>query len=54
MSYSDVTSEQIRDDHARAWRFILECHAKKETAPESHPDAQKEIDEQSGKSIIPE
>jgi hypothetical protein len=39
---------------ANVYRFILDCHTKKEAASrQSRPDAGKEINEQSGKTIIP-
>ena len=38
---------------ANVYRFVLNCHAQKEAAPESRPGAGKEINELSGKSIIP-
>jgi hypothetical protein len=37
---------------ANIYRFILDCHAKKEAPPESRPDAGKETNEQSGKISI--
>ena len=34
--------------------FVLDCHTRKEAAPESRPDAGKESDERSGKVRIPQ
>jgi hypothetical protein len=48
-----ITEEQARDVRARTWAFILDCHAKKEVARLGDPDAGKEIDERSGKPIVP-
>ncbi len=50
----DATPKGELNALAAVYRFILDCHAKKETAPESRPDAGKEINERSGKAIIPE
>ncbi len=48
-----ITAEQAKDARARAWEFIFDCHAKKmATRPGGH-DAGKEINERSGKAIIP-
>ncbi len=56
-SYSpapSITPEQARDLRARAWQFVFQCHdAKKKGGPETAPDAGKEINERSGKVIIP-
>jgi hypothetical protein len=52
-----LTSEQASDVRARAWSYVFECfnrHTKKKAAPASGPDAGKEINERSGKSIIPD
>ena len=52
----DATPEAETDALASVYRFILDCRdcrAKKEAAPESRPDAGKEINERSGKVIIP-
>jgi len=35
-------AEQARDARARALLFVLDCHAKKEAAPESRPEDAKE------------
>ena len=48
------TSDQARDTRARAWAFVFECYHKKEGSRPGAPDAGKEINERSGKAIIPE
>jgi hypothetical protein len=35
------------------FKFVRDCHAKKEAAPESRPDARKENPNASGKPSIP-
>jgi hypothetical protein len=35
------------------YKFVLDCHAKKEAAPENRPDARKEKPNASGKPTIP-
>ena len=50
---SDITPEQARDARACAWAFIFDCHAKKKAARPGDLDAGKEINERSGKLIIP-
>jgi hypothetical protein len=41
----DATLEAELSALASAYRFVLDCHAKKEAAPESHPDdARKDQD----------
>jgi len=35
------------------FRYVLDCHAQKEATRPGSPDAGKEINEQSGKSIVP-
>lgn len=48
-----ITSEQARDARARTWAFVFNCHAKRmATRPGGH-DAGKEINERSGKPIVP-
>ena len=37
----DATPEAELSALAGAYRFILDCHAKKEAAPESRPDAER-------------
>lgn len=39
----DATPEAELSAVANVFRFVLDCHAKKEAAPESRPDAAKEI-----------
>jgi hypothetical protein len=39
----DATPEAELGALASVYRFVLDCHAKKEAAPESRPDAAKEI-----------
>ena len=40
---------------SNVYRFVLDCRVKNEAAPrQSRPDAGKEINESSGKRIIPE
>ncbi len=51
---SEATPESELSTLASIYRFILDCHAKKEAAPENRPDAGKEINERSGKSRIPQ
>ena len=50
----DATPEAELSALAAVYRFILGSHKEKEAAPESRPDAGKEINERSGKPIIPE
>ncbi len=50
---SDVTPEAELSALAAVYRFILDSRKQKEAAPESRPDAGKEINERSGKVIIP-
>ncbi len=38
----DATPEAELSALASAYRFILDCHAKKEAAPESRPEDEKE------------
>ncbi len=38
---------------ANVYRYIFDCHAKKKATRPGGPDAGKEIDERSGKVIIP-
>jgi hypothetical protein len=40
--HSDATSEQTRSMRAHAWRYIFDCYAKKEAAPETAPEDAKE------------
>lgn len=49
----EATHETEISALASVYRFVLDCRAKKEAAPESRPDAGKEINERSGKVIIP-
>ena len=52
-----IAAREVLDARARAWAYVFECygrHTKKKAAPASGPDAGKEIDERSGKRIIPE
>jgi hypothetical protein len=35
------------------YKFVLDCHAKKEAVPENRPDARKENPNASGKASIP-
>ena len=56
--FSPISSslEEPRSVRARAWIFVFECfdrHTKKKAASASGPDAGKEIDERSGKRILP-
>ena len=50
-----ITEEQARNVRAHCWAFIFDCHAKtkKEVAGAGDPNAGKEINERSGKAIIP-
>ena len=48
---SDVPSEAAVLAHV--YKLVLDCHAKKEAAPESRPDARKENPNASGKPSIP-
>jgi hypothetical protein len=48
----DATSEGEVAALSNIFRFILDSHARKEAAPENRPDAGKESNERSGKSII--
>jgi hypothetical protein len=42
---SDTTPESELSTLANVYRFVLDCHAKKEAAPESRPDdARKDQD----------
>ncbi len=50
---SDATPEAELNTLASIYRFILDSN-EKEAAPESRPDAGKEINEQSGKPRIPQ
>jgi hypothetical protein len=55
--HRSIAAREVLDARARAWAFVFECydrHTKKKAAPASGPDAGKEINERSGKSIIPE
>jgi hypothetical protein len=49
----DTTSKAELNTLASAYKYLLDCRAKKEAAPESRPDAGKEINENSSKAIIP-
>ena len=49
---ADTIPEAERSALTPVYRFILDCHKKKEAAPESRPDAGKEINERSGDNII--
>ena len=49
----DATPEAEISALSAVYSFILECREKRAT-PESRADAGKEINESSGKSIIPE
>jgi hypothetical protein len=49
----DASQEAELSALAAVYRFILGSHKEKEAAPESRPDAGKEINERSGKVIIP-
>jgi hypothetical protein len=49
----DTTSEAELNVLASAYAFVLDSRAKKEAASESRPDAGKEINDNSSKSIIP-
>jgi hypothetical protein len=49
----DTTSEAELNALASAYKFVLDSRAKKEAAPESRPDAGKEINDNSSKAIIP-
>jgi hypothetical protein len=53
---SDTTPEAEASALANVYKFVLSeaRHAKTEAAPESRPDAGKEINEQSGKISIPQ
>lgn len=52
-SRPDATPQAELSALASVYRYVLCCRAKKETAPADRPDAGKEIDERSGKVIIP-
>ena len=39
---TDTTQEAEISTLANVYRFVLDCHAKKEAAPESRPDDEKE------------
>jgi hypothetical protein len=55
--HGGLAAREVLDARARAWAYVFECydrHTKKKAAPASGPDAGKEINERSGKSIIPE
>jgi hypothetical protein len=52
-SSASSTVEQARDVRAHCWAFIFDCYAKKEVARAGDPNAGKEINERSGKAIIP-
>ncbi len=49
----DASQEAELSALAAVYRFILDSRKQKEAAPESRPDAGKEINERSGKVIIP-
>ena len=48
-----ATPDQALDVRIRAWAFILDCHAKKEAAPESRPDNAKGSLHDRAKQSIP-
>jgi len=41
-AHSDTNVESELSALANVYRFVLDCHAKKEAAPESRPDDEKE------------
>lgn len=38
----NLPPEQARDARARAWKFVFECHAKKQAASPGRPDDAEE------------
>jgi hypothetical protein len=56
ITYAQRSDAKLGDEVvalANVFKFVLDCHSKREAAPESRPDAGKEINERSGKPIIP-
>jgi hypothetical protein len=44
---ADARPEVELSTLAAVYRYVLDCHAKNEAAPDNRPDAGKEIDERS-------
>jgi hypothetical protein len=49
----DASQEAEATALCAVYKFVLNCHARKEAAPESRPEARKENPNASGKPSIP-